>query len=46
MLELHADDPGRFDAALEALDGGVDVGSEPPPRGVARSSTTVGAWAT
>jgi thymidine phosphorylase len=26
MLELHADDPGRFERALAALDGAVDVG--------------------
>ena len=32
MLELHADDPGRFAAALEALEGAVTIGSEPPAR--------------
>jgi thymidine phosphorylase len=31
VLELHADDPGRFDAALGALDGALTVASEPPP---------------
>ena len=30
MLELHADDPTRFDAALAALDGAVEIGAEPP----------------
>jgi thymidine phosphorylase len=30
VLELHADDPSRFAAALDALDGGIDVGREPP----------------
>ena len=32
VLELHADDPGRFAAALEALEGAVTIGSEPPAR--------------
>jgi thymidine phosphorylase len=27
LLELHADDPGRFERALQALDGGFDIGS-------------------
>jgi thymidine phosphorylase len=27
LLELHADDPARFDAALAALDGGIEVGA-------------------
>jgi thymidine phosphorylase len=31
VLELHADDPARFDAALEALGGALTVASEPPP---------------
>jgi thymidine phosphorylase len=30
VLELHADDPARFAAALEALDGALTVGGEPP----------------
>ena len=30
VLELHADDPGRFAAALEAVEGAVTIGSEPP----------------
>jgi thymidine phosphorylase len=30
VLELHADDPGRFAAALEALDGALTVTGEPP----------------
>jgi thymidine phosphorylase len=25
LLELHADDPGRFDRALQALEGGYDI---------------------
>jgi len=32
VLELHADDPGRFAAALEALEGAVTIGREPPAR--------------
>ena len=32
VLELHADDPGRFAAALEAVEGAVTIGSEPPAR--------------
>ena len=28
LLELHADDPSRFDAALAALEGGIEVGTE------------------
>ena len=32
VLELQADDPGRFAAALEALEGAVTIGSEPPAR--------------
>jgi thymidine phosphorylase len=31
LLELHADDPSRFERALEALDGAFDVGAQPPP---------------
>src|SRR5207244_2589500 len=26
LVELHADEPGRFDRALEALEGGYDIG--------------------
>jgi thymidine phosphorylase len=32
LLELHSDDPARFAWALEALDGGYDIGDPPPPR--------------
>jgi thymidine phosphorylase len=32
LLELHADEPQRFDRALEALDGGYEIGDEAPPR--------------
>jgi thymidine phosphorylase len=33
LLELHTDEPKRFAAAVEALDGGIEVGEafEPPP---------------
>jgi thymidine phosphorylase len=31
LLELHADDPARFAAAHEALDGALAIGPEPPP---------------
>jgi thymidine phosphorylase len=31
LLELHADDGARFDAALEALEGSFEIGPEPPP---------------
>jgi thymidine phosphorylase len=30
VLELHAEDRSRFAAALDALDGGLEVGPEPP----------------
>ena len=30
LLELHADEPGRFDAALEALDGAIEIGDAAP----------------
>jgi thymidine phosphorylase len=30
MLELHADDPARFDAALSALEGSFEIEDEPP----------------
>jgi thymidine phosphorylase len=30
VLELRADDPARFDRALEALAGAVEIGPEPP----------------
>jgi thymidine phosphorylase len=32
LLELHSDDPARFAWALEALDGGYDIGEPPAPR--------------
>jgi thymidine phosphorylase len=32
VLELQADDRGRFAAALEAVEGAVTIGSEPPAR--------------
>ncbi len=28
LLELHADDPARFERALQALDGGIEIGGE------------------
>jgi thymidine phosphorylase len=28
LLELHTDDPARFERALQALDGGFDIGSD------------------
>jgi thymidine phosphorylase len=31
LLELRADDPGRFGPALAALEGAVAVGQDPPP---------------
>lgn len=31
VLELHADDPARFAAAVEALDGALAVTGDPPP---------------
>ncbi len=31
LLELHADDPARFARALDALEGGYDIGPEPVP---------------
>ena len=31
LLELHADDPDRFERALAALDGAVEVGPDPVP---------------
>jgi thymidine phosphorylase len=30
VLELRADDPARFESALEALEGGIDIGTEKP----------------
>jgi thymidine phosphorylase len=30
LLELHADDPSRFDAAAESLTGAIDIGPEKP----------------
>ena len=32
ILELHVDDPERVRGAVEALDGAIDIGSEPPER--------------
>ncbi len=32
LVELHIDDPSRVEAAVEALDGAIDVGPEPPER--------------
>ena len=32
VLELHADDRSRFDAARAALDGAIGIGAEPPER--------------
>ena len=32
ILELHMDDRSRVEAAVEALDGAIDVGPEPPER--------------
>ena len=29
LLELRADDPGRFAAALQALEGAIDISTEP-----------------
>jgi len=31
VLVLHTDEPDRFAAAIEALDGAIEVGPEPPP---------------
>jgi thymidine phosphorylase len=33
VLELRADDPNRFLRALEALDGAIEIGDEPPEAG-------------
>src|SRR6266481_6877369 len=30
LLELRTDDPARFDRALDALDGAIEIGAEPP----------------
>jgi thymidine phosphorylase len=30
ILELHADDPARFGAAVDALNGAIEIGGEPP----------------
>ncbi len=32
LLELHADEPERFARAVDALDGGYDIGAAPPSR--------------
>jgi thymidine phosphorylase len=31
VLELHLDDPSRLEHAMEALDGAISIGDEPPP---------------
>jgi thymidine phosphorylase len=31
LLELHTDDPSRFERALAALDGGYDIGASYTP---------------
>jgi thymidine phosphorylase len=31
LLELHADDPSRFEPALRSLDGAIEVGPGPAP---------------
>ena len=31
VLELHLDDPVRLESALEALEGAITIGDEPPP---------------
>jgi thymidine phosphorylase len=31
LLELHADDESRFPRALQALDGGIDIGAHHTP---------------
>jgi thymidine phosphorylase len=31
LLELHADDPARFERALEALEGGYDIDADFQP---------------
>ncbi|HEV7192676.1 MAG TPA: thymidine phosphorylase [Jatrophihabitantaceae bacterium] len=40
LLELHADDPARFDRAVQALDGAIDIGNryEPVPLVIDRVS--------
>ncbi len=30
LLELRTDEPARFERALEALQGGIEIGAEPP----------------
>jgi thymidine phosphorylase len=32
LVELHTDDAARVDAALAALEGGIDIAEAPPPR--------------
>jgi thymidine phosphorylase len=32
LLELHSEDAGKFETALAALEGGFDIGAEPPER--------------
>ncbi|MGI9006655.1 MAG: thymidine phosphorylase [Streptosporangiaceae bacterium] len=33
LLELRADDPARFERARQALDGGIEIGPQPPEPG-------------
>ncbi|HEY7046252.1 MAG TPA: thymidine phosphorylase [Jatrophihabitantaceae bacterium] len=42
LLELHTDDPSRFDAALAALEGGYAVGAAPPARSLIIERVTAG----
>jgi thymidine phosphorylase len=42
LLELHTDEPSRFDAALAALDGGYDVGAAPDVRPLIIERITAG----
>ena len=35
LLELRADDPARFERARQALDGGIEIGPQPPEPGPA-----------
>jgi len=42
LLELHADDPARFDGALSALEGGYDIGAAPAPQPLIIERVTAG----
>jgi thymidine phosphorylase len=43
ILELHVDDPARLDGALDALDGAIVIGDEPPePRPLVAERITAG----